>query len=567
MSEKIHNNSLGKIKPWFIAFTGLMVGLAIVGAFRSYSPIPMGDSWEGNFGFYVKIKNGNWGAWWAQHNEHRIVLSRIFFWLNNQFLGGSNAALIAVNYACVASGTLLYWRILRNIVGTKKPHADEICCGLFLTGWLFLWCQQENLLWEFQNQFILAQLLPLASFFWLYKSKNSTLYFYLACLLGMASGVTMANGILTLPLMTIYALLDRQRLYRVICLGGLAIFMLALYFQNFQSPSHHSTLSQSFQQQPWALIQYSLYYLGSPFKYLFHVKFLATISGIVLILASGLIGIKSLRDRNSLLLSLAFFNFYIISTAFGTAGGRLILGTEHAFASRYTTPALMAWACLFLSFLPEILKKLNHIYFDRSHKVNIAIAAVLALVMLGLQMRALGANTEALWMRKVAALALSMQVNDQNQIQEIVSPSVDILKVSKAAIDLNIGYLGAPPFKDLSTQLNTASSINSTSNCVGKITALTPLNDDTQYLRIEGEITATNNSSVSELLQILNSQHEIIGFALTKKPPQWLESFGKQSISSTKFTGYFLRQQTNSSISLQDTNGQCHLNLNTNPNQ
>lgn len=567
MSEKIDNDSLRKVKPWFIAFAILMIGMAIIGAFRSYSPIPVGDSWEGNFGFYLKIKNGDWGAWWAQHNEHRIVVSKIFFWLNNQFLGGGNAALIAVNLTCIAASALLYWKILRSITGTEKPLDGEICCGLFLTGWLFLWTQQENILWEFQNQFILAQLLPLAAFFWLSQSKSSTRNFCLACIFGLASAGSMANGILVLPLMTVYIVLDRQRLHRIICVGGLAIAMLILYFHNFKSPSHHSTLTQSLQQHPVALIQYFLYYLGSPFKYLFHIKFLATISGIVLILASGWVGLKALRRNNSLLLGLAFFNLYIIATAFGTAGGRLIFGTEHAFASRYTTPTLMAWACLFLCFLPEILKKLNRIYFDRSHKVNIAIIAIIALVMLGLQMRALAVHAESLWMRKVSALALAMEVKDTKQIKEIIDPSEEMLKISEAVKNLNIGYTNTSSFNNLSAQLNTTSQIKPTSKCDGKIISLLPLVDDPQYLRIEGNITGTNKLETSELLQILNSYHEIIGFAIASKTPLWIDSLGSQSNYSNKFIGYLLKNRiTNSSIDLQDANGGCHLNLVIGPN-
>ncbi|MGD4365427.1 hypothetical protein QT713_22860, partial [Xanthomonas citri pv. citri] len=42
----------------------------------TFSPVPFWDMWDGGLGFYVRQMT-DVSQWWAQHNEHRIVLSRI----------------------------------------------------------------------------------------------------------------------------------------------------------------------------------------------------------------------------------------------------------------------------------------------------------------------------------------------------------------------------------------------------------------------------------------------------------------------------------------------------------
>ena len=559
MSSELHAPGLSKIKPWFIGFVVLMVGLAIIGAFRAYSPIPMGDSWDGNIAFYLNTLNGNWGAWWAQHNEHRIVLSKIFFWVNNHYFGGGNAFLVMVNFSCITISTYLFWRILRKIAETKEPSNEEICCGLFMTSWLFLWCQQENLLWEFQNQFILAQLLPLAALFWLYKSKASKRNFFIACIFGIASAVSMANGILALPLMVVYSALVKQSLKRTIFLSLLAASLVTLYLYQYQSPSHHSTLLQSLRKQPLELLQYFLYYLGSPFRYLFHLKFLALIAGIFMVGASIYMGIRAFVQKNELLLFLMLFNSYVIASALGTASGRVIFGVDQAFASRYTTPALMAWAALFLAFLPNILKLLHHTCFDKNHKKNIVLLIMSALLILGVQLKTLGSHAQSHWMRNVGALALAMQVNDKKQIQEIAGPSEAILEIAKPAANLYIGFFGDYPYKDLLLELNTPSTINSSAKCAGKIVAIRALPDDDKFLRIEGAISIPNTQIFPGLLNIVNSNHQKIGFAITKNPHPSTPLFKKKLDANYQFIGYFLNPGNNQSIKIQGSNGQCQL--------
>ena len=52
------------------ALVAVIVGLAVVGAILSYSPVPYWDMWDGALYFFMQVQDGDHAAWWAQHNEH-----------------------------------------------------------------------------------------------------------------------------------------------------------------------------------------------------------------------------------------------------------------------------------------------------------------------------------------------------------------------------------------------------------------------------------------------------------------------------------------------------------------
>ena len=80
-------------------------------------------------------------------------------------------------------------------------------------------------------------------------------------------------------------------------------------------------------------------------------------------------------------------------------------------SSRYTTPALMAWAALFVILVPRVIR------FVEPHRWKLWIPLLgLIFAMLPLQLKALQPQTAVLFEREVAALALEMRIKDQAQI-------------------------------------------------------------------------------------------------------------------------------------------------------
>src|SRR5512141_66251 len=72
------------------AFAFLMVGLAIIGTFRAYSPVPYMDMWDAYVNFFIQVQDGGGlHPWWLPHNEHRLVLTRLFCWSDLAWLDGA----------------------------------------------------------------------------------------------------------------------------------------------------------------------------------------------------------------------------------------------------------------------------------------------------------------------------------------------------------------------------------------------------------------------------------------------------------------------------------------------
>lgn len=109
----------------------VFLGLAIIGGYEAYSPVPMGDMWNGTLGFYVNASHGDWSSWWAQHNEHRILLSRILFWMEEAWFSGKGLFLLVTNYLLVAGVAILFFFIWR-----ERSRGWGASFAVFLSVWL-----------------------------------------------------------------------------------------------------------------------------------------------------------------------------------------------------------------------------------------------------------------------------------------------------------------------------------------------------------------------------------------------------------------------------------------------
>ena len=65
---------------WVAAF--VCIATTVAGVALNYCPVPYWDEWDGVVGFADHLAAGDSGAWWRPHNEHRILLARVLFWLD-----------------------------------------------------------------------------------------------------------------------------------------------------------------------------------------------------------------------------------------------------------------------------------------------------------------------------------------------------------------------------------------------------------------------------------------------------------------------------------------------------
>jgi hypothetical protein len=536
------------------AFTLAMVGLAVLGGYRTYSPVPFWDMWDGTLGFYIRVKDGATAEWWSQMNEHRIILSRLLFWADYEWFGGLSVFLIAVNYVLAAAAALAFWKFLLAVKAADEPAWPYQLLGLFLTSWLFLWTQDENFSWGFQSQFFMAQSLPLWALYWLQRSTSgmhTRRDFAVASAFGAASIVTMANGLLALPLMTLYALVMRERAIRVAILAGLSIVGTVLYFQGYIPPEAHSSLWQSLQQGPAGYLRYIGLYLGGPFYYLLDghaaARPVALAAAAVLPVASAWVAARVLREprRRPASVALLFFILYIGGTAFGTAGGRLIFGSDQALSHRYTTPALMAWAALLVLLAPPILAA------SRGRALGYALAlCALAAVMAHLQLKAALPQEQLLFERDAAALALELQARDQLQVSHVY-PRVDsVLKIAQQASERHLSVFGAAPLHDANRQLGTRVEPGSLPPCQGGFDAVEFLEGEARLVRVDGWL-AKSAGLHSKGLRFFDTSSRVAGFAILGAP--------RPGLAATGFRGYVMANQVGKAVTLRSDS--CELTL------
>ena len=550
----------------FIFGAVLYWALAIVGGIRAYSPVPFWDMWDGYLGFFVKVSAGDWSAWWAQHNEHRIVLARVLFWIDLAWLGGAGWFLLLVNYIFLALACFIFWSALK-----ENCPKNYRFFGLFLIIWLSSWSQANNLTWGFQSQFILAQLLPLAAFFILHRAvrnhKSSRGSFITACFLGVLSLGTMANGVLALPLMTIYAAITRMGWRRVVILAVLSCLGLLTYFHNYHSPGGHGSVFVALRENPLGLLRYVLLYVGGPFYFITGKGsiIVAEAAGALLIAASVYLAWESLRKirKSSREVAMLVFILYVGGTALGTAGGRLLFGAEQALSSRYMTPALMAWGALLVILAPKVIR------LTQPHRRKVWIPLLgLSLVMLPMQLTALQSQTAALFERDVAALSLEMRIKDQRQIGQIYPSAEWALSLTEVPSTQNLSIFGEKLFKDVREQIGQerVELSGSGRSCHGFVDGIELIEENSQFMRIHGWLFDQERKAIPKSLWIVGHAGKIFGYVLLGQPRPDVAAVIDQHASNAGFKGYFLTEAQGLPVTLFDPESKCTLPVTLPPN-
>lgn len=546
------------------------IALAITGSARMYTPVPFWDMWGATLGFYVSVTDGASWLWWAQHNEHRIVLSRLLFWLDYELFGGLSVFLLVMNYIIVALSVLLFWRISRDRLADEPERRTLLFfTTCFLIAWLYQWMQHENLAWAFQSQFFLAQLLPLSAFYWLHRAAaNANAYgvFLGACLLGVASAGTMANGILALPLMAVYALITRMRLWQLLVLVLLSMATLALYFHDYQSPAYHGSVTDALLRQPLQVSHFVLLYLGTPF---FNLLGRGDIGGVVAVASSVFMATIALLflvrgaknpQHHTLVLALVFGIIYLAGTALGTAAGRVSFGVLQAVSFRYTTPALMAWACVLLLLLPSLWHK-----SQRYPRQTIAGAIVILGLMLNSQWQAVKPQHQLVFDRELAGLALALGIEDEAQILNVFEMTPDLMRIVDTAEAERLGLFSIPPWRGLRQAMGETLVNDALPQCAGHVDIVDTIVPDDNHIAIQGWLYNSQLHEVPRLITLTDTSGEISGFALTGQPRPDVADAVDDNAYLSGFRGYVTRELAGETVTLVGDTAPCQLTLELQP--
>lgn len=546
----------------FASIAVAFVLLAIVGGARAYSPVPFWDLW-GYVGFVRQIADGHYVAWWNQHNEHRIVFARLLFWMDFKLFNGTLMSLIVANYLLSAVIFLTFLMILKSAFPQQEVKHLRTILACIVCIFTFSWVQSENFTWGFQVQYFSAQLFPLLSFYLIFRShtaeKNGNVLYCAACLLGVASLGTMANGVLALPLMFVISMALRIPRAKVMVLGILAVLCVCVYFNGYGAPPTHSSLIDSLLNSPMDFFRFILLFMGGPAYSMTNngSRLVTQIVGLSIIGSAAYFAYKAVREpeQNALQIVLIIFIVYVGGTAFGAAGGRLKMGLDAALSSRYMTPALMVWSVMLILYA---MKFKNALIENRSWQL--ALGAV-PLLLLPPQLEALRSHEAENFERSVAALALEMGIHDQKQIGKIFPFTEWLLEMVEEPVKRGYSIFGSPLIKDVATKMGKVIPFVAGDACTGSLDQATPVEGDPDYVQIQGWLFDQNSKMIPQSIWFLDGKGKQIGYALTGGSRSDVADAADKGADKSGFKGYLRADSRYKQIVMQGNSPACKLDV------
>ncbi|MBV8702086.1 MAG: hypothetical protein JO118_00105 [Acetobacteraceae bacterium] len=446
---------LALVAGWVSLAFGLYVVITTcAGIVLNYSPVPFGDQWDGYLGKYIQLRLDFWDALWAPLNEHRQVLARLVFFSDVRWFGGIDLLSISVNLAlCSLLVALILLILYQNLEGNAAIR-------LFLTGAVaafgFSWIQWENFRRGFQIPFFAVCLFALLSFHAMVLCKqrrHSLAWLGVSIASGLGAVLSMANGLLILPLASLLAVLLRLPWRHVLVTAAIGAAAWLAYFHHApgaQGPlSQESPLSSAL-RDPRHSLEFALLYLGSPIAGVAGdiTKTawwpLAAACGLLTVLGT-LAGLAAMLVRGEQVRAPQFWMMAVTAcgSAAITAGGRLSIGgLPGALISRYTTQALLAWIGLLLFLL---------VNSPRTRRALPLLLCGLAMIGIGVaQSDALRPNRTVDLIERTAALALRNAVYDERYVAPLYPIPAHLIDIARQARRQGIGMFGrgVPGFDD-----------------------------------------------------------------------------------------------------------------------
>lgn len=462
----------------------------------TYSPLPHWDEWA----LFDHLATGKgWSpAWlWAQHNEHRILIPKIFFLIDVQLFHGRQIFLLASIFAIqLLQAALLSFSLWT--LGGLRGSAWRAGTGL-IAYCILCPTQQENLIWGFQLQFVVpAAMATLAVLSLLLCCRESAartraLFFLLAIAAATLATWSLANGMLLWAVLLLAAVLLRMRRPALPALAVCAVTNVGLYLYRYHRPSpqsgalHITSIAE--------ILRFILVYFGSTF--IRHsAGSMALAVGAVGICAALWILVFAIRHcrtipqstdvphsgrESRLLLELALLMLFCLATATITAFGRLHLGLEQATASRYQTFALLFWCCLGLVLLVPASKN--------AAQLKMLCACLLAL-MLGFGTQVRLPLIDAQWRQlrlKMISLALLTGVRDPAVLADAYPDPRVVLRAAEYMRNNRLSIFGGDLYAQLGQPLNAVYGLRPGSGCAGYVTSSQVLPaEQGQGLRLTG---------------------------------------------------------------------------------
>ena len=221
-----------------LVLTGYVVVMAFIGTYLQYDPVPPYDTWDIKLQFLIDIIEGRHGAWLKYNFEHFYLIPRLFFLIDYKLFSCNNVFMVSSSVTLLVISAFFFLRILKDIVPAQSTTFDVRMIGMLMMAMLFSWDQCDNLRSGMLIQYYPTQLLMLGAFYFLHRdvqtSDTQWQSFWVSIIMAVGSICSMANGLLTLPIMCVYALIMRMSKARIISLFVVTVITFLLYGYGYE---------------------------------------------------------------------------------------------------------------------------------------------------------------------------------------------------------------------------------------------------------------------------------------------------------------------------------------------
>ncbi|MGA2902201.1 MAG: hypothetical protein ABSD98_00090 [Candidatus Korobacteraceae bacterium] len=337
------------------------IAAAVYTIWVSYSSLPWWDTWE----YIAAIAKGegplspNW--LWRQHNEHRLVIQKLFFAVDLEMFRARQVFLLA-SIAVIQLLHLGLWGWSMRVLGGWRGTLWRSGAGLVA---FCIFCPSPwlNYTMGFQVCYVLSPLFATLSFvgLLLYSTDSQRhpgkpgppkfLWLSISILAALCATYSLANGNLLWPLLVVAALFLRLRPSAVLSFTITGAVSTSLYFYHYVRPPYHADPIASL-GAPARLMKYVAVYFGS--SWVNEPIVTAEEIGVIGLAVALVVLLRTpyyIRTSRAFALLLVLTIAFCAATALITAAGRLNFGVKEALENRYQTFALPFWCSLGLLLL------------------------------------------------------------------------------------------------------------------------------------------------------------------------------------------------------------------------
>lgn len=492
---------------------GLMhLALLIRRMVTDYSGALFWDEWDARLAMNVPLQNLNWSLFWEQHNEHRIVFSKILFYLDFAWFNGSNFPLLVINVILALLVVLTMYKVLK-LHNDKAQIQDMIpqvyCFTLFSLSIL----QIENFSWGFQSQFYLSILFPLLSFLFYvrYVMQGYRILMICSYLFCVFSIGTMASGNFAIVIILLSSIFLKRPIREVFLHFLITLVLFGLYFKGYSS-KHTSPVDTLIQHTDF-ILQYALVYFASPINKLTNIQnrtfSVAVVVVLFLFLVKKVCNMYGSEKYNwTAFVGLMIFS-YSIMVAVASAGGRFDFGLDQATASRYTTISLIGWFGALLIIMQK--REMN----GKEYKVGwLSISLLITVIFIPFQVANSGSTSDVKYNRDFASIVLLQDMQDDDTSMYLYPSSSRLKDLSQSLIQDQKTIFNSNFKKRFTINGDFSTELINVPDCLGFIDSMRPTSDLRGYV-LSGWVTKLGKEEIDLDLIATNRSNQVIGVGLT----------------------------------------------------